>query len=58
MVAQFNIFKPPDLIQFQVAADTRQKESLPTDHKEYQKKVKNTIAPLKKQFLFRKSCEN
>ena len=22
MVAQFNIFKPPDLIQFQVAADT------------------------------------
>ena len=21
MVAQFNIFKPPDLIQFQVAAD-------------------------------------
>jgi hypothetical protein len=24
MVAQFNIFKPPDLIQFQVAADTAQ----------------------------------
>jgi len=22
MVAQFNIFKPPDLIQFQVAADS------------------------------------
>ena len=23
MVAQFNIFKPPDLIQFQVAADIK-----------------------------------
>lgn len=32
MVAQFNIFKPPDLIQFQVAADMVEIFLKPTKH--------------------------